>query len=175
MTRRAVTIASVLLTLGRPAVCGAQIYAGAAVGAGAAKVPVGSSYGGGLRGLLRLFGGYAFTRHLAAEAMTFDLGTPGNRPGDDSTIGAFAVAARGTLAVKRVALSGRLGVMSMDARAFDRTTRSGQAMVSVGVDVAVARKLAVGLETAGSRAKFGPPLDRTVPVIWTGLAMTYRF
>jgi hypothetical protein len=175
MTKRAVAIASVLLTLGRPAVCSAQIYAGAVVGVGAAKVPVGSSYGGGLRGLLRLFGGYAFTRHLAAEAMTFDLGKPGNRPRDDSTIGAFAVAARGTLPVKRLAFNGRVGVMSMDARAFGTTTRTGQAMVSVGIDVAVARKLAVGLETASSRARFGPPLDRTVQVIWTGLAITYRF
>ena len=175
MTRRAPMIAMVLLALSRPAVCGAQIYAGAAVGVGAAKVPIGSSYGGGLRGLLRLFGGYAFTRHLAAEAMTFDLGTPGNRPGDDSTIGAFAVAARGTLPVKRLAFNGRVGVMSMDARAFGNTTRSGQAMVSVGVDVAVARKLAVGLETSSSRARFGPTLDRTVRVIWTGLSVTYRF
>jgi hypothetical protein len=42
MTRRAVMIVSGLLTLGRPAVCGAPIHAGSAAGAGAAKVPVGS-------------------------------------------------------------------------------------------------------------------------------------
>jgi predicted cation transporter len=42
MTRRVVMIVSGLLTLGRPAVCGAQIYAGIAVGAGAAKAPVGN-------------------------------------------------------------------------------------------------------------------------------------
>jgi hypothetical protein len=115
------------VTLGFPAVCSAQIYVGAAVGAGGANVPFGS-YGGGLRGMLRLFGGYALTRHIAAEAMTFDLGTPGNRPADESTIGAFAVAALGTLPVQRWRFSGRLGVMSMDGRAFGKTTRTAQGM-----------------------------------------------
>ena len=75
--RRIVTTGIVGLTLGLPAICGAQIYAGAAVGAGGASVPIGS-YASGFRGIARLFGGYAFTPHVAAEAMTLDLGTPSN-------------------------------------------------------------------------------------------------
>src|SRR5262245_39256315 len=85
------------LTLLLPAVSSAQIYAGATVGAGGAHVPFGSSVGG-FRGELRLFGGYEFTSNIAAEVMTLDLGTPKNNP---STIGAFGVAAVGTLPVQR--------------------------------------------------------------------------
>jgi hypothetical protein len=85
------------LTLCLPAVCRAQVYAGATFGAGGANVPIGNG-ASGYRGALRLYGGYQFNRLLGAEAMTLDLGTPGTRPEClESTIGAFGVAAVGTL------------------------------------------------------------------------------
>jgi hypothetical protein len=172
--RRLVMTWFVGLTLGVPAVCGAQAYGGATVGVGGAHVPFGS-YGGGFRGLLRLFGGYGFTRNIAAEAMTFDLGIPGNRPGNDSTIGAFAVAGVGTLPVRRWRFTGHLGVMSMDGRALGVTTRTAQGMVGVGAGFDVLRKLTIGFETARSRVKFGAPIDDTVPVKWAGVVAAYRF
>ena len=172
--RLTITTCIVALSVGLPAVCSAQVYAGVAVGTGGAKLPIGS-YGSGFRGMARLFGGYAFTPHIAAEAMTFDLGTPGNRPGDESTIGAFAVAAVGTLPVQRWRFSGRLGVMSMDGRAYGQTTRSAQGMLGFGVGFAVMPKLTIGLETAGSRVGFGAPIDDTALVSWTALAVAYRF
>jgi hypothetical protein len=162
------------MTLGVPAVCSGQIYAGAAVGVGGASLPIGS-YGTGFRGMLRLFGGYAFTPQIAAEAMTFDLGTPGDRPGDESTIGAFAVAAVGTWPVRRWRFTGRLGAMSMDGRALGKTTRSGQGMLGVGVGFEVIPSLTIGLETSTSRVRFSAPIDDTVRVNWTALAASYRF
>jgi hypothetical protein len=171
--RQIVLTWTVALTLALPAVCSAQIYAGAAVGAGGASLPPGS-YGSGFRGMARLFGGYAFTPNVAAEAMTFDLGTP-KRSGDETTIGAFAVAAVGTLPVQRWRFVGRLGVMSMDGRASGKTMRSAQGMLGLGVGFAVIRKLTIGIETARSRVEFGPPIASSAQVNWTALAVSYRF
>ena len=154
--RRMVMTWIVGLTLALPAICSAQIYAGASVGAGGANLSIGS-YGSGFRGMARFFGGYAFTPHVAAEAMTFDLGTPSNRPGDDSTIGAFAVAAVGTLPVQRWRFSGRLGVMSMDGRASGNTTRSAQGMLGLGVGFAVIPKLS----ESRPRARASSSTDRS--------------
>ena len=94
--------------------------------------PIGS-YAGGYRGTLRLYG------RLRAQS------TPGgggddarprhagrNRP--ETTIGAFGVAAVGTLPVQqRWRFSGRLGLLSMDGRAESRTTRTAQGMLGLGV------------------------------------------
>jgi hypothetical protein len=96
------------LTLVLPAVCSAQVYAGATVGLGGAREPIGS-YAAGYRGTLRLYGGYELNSHLAGEVMTLDLGTPRNRP--ETTIGAFGVAAVGMLPVHRWRFSRRLGVL----------------------------------------------------------------
>jgi hypothetical protein len=174
--RRQVLLAVVVmgLLLSLPSICRAQIYAGAAVGAGGARTPIGS-YASGFRGLLRLYGGYEFTRNVAAEAMTFDLGTPENKPGNDSTIGAIAVAAVGTLPVQRWRFTGRVGVMSMDGRALGVTTRSPQGMVGFGAGFAVLRRLTIGLETAVSRVKFAAPVNDTTRVNWTGAAATFTF
>jgi len=162
------------LILCAPAVCSAQVYGGATVGVGGAHVPLGSQ-GGGFRGLLRLFGGYRFTKHVAAEAMTFDLGKPGDRPADDTTIGAFAVAGVGTLPVRRWRFTGHLGVMSMDGRALGKTTRAAQGMVAVGAGFDVVRKLTIGLEVGRSRVQFGAPINRTAAVKWAGAVAAYRF
>ena len=48
-------------------------------------------------------------------------------------------------------------------------------MVGAEVGFAVVPKLTIGLETAGSRVTFGPPIDDTVGTNWTGVAVTYRF
>jgi len=160
------------LTLVLPAVCSAQVYAGATVGLGGAREPIGS-YAAGYRGTLRLYGGYELNSHLAGEVMTLDLGTPRNRP--ETTIGAFGVAAVGMLPVHRWRFSGRLGVLSMDGRAEGATTRTAQGMLGLGVGFTMVRGLIIGLETAVSRVEFGAPIDDTTRVNWTALAATYRF
>jgi|SRR5215510_4844177 len=166
-----------VLTLLSPAVCSAQIYAGATFGVGGAEVPFGSDLGG-FRGALRLFGGYEFGRYIAAEVMTLDLGTPDNLQGASatSTIGAFGVAVVGTFPVQRWRFSARVGALSMDGRVTDtNVTRSGQAMFGLGVGFNVIQRLTLGLETAVSRAEFGPPVDDTTRVTWTALTTSYRF
>ena len=165
------------LTLVLPAVCSAQVYAGVTIGAGGAQVPIGS-YASGYRGALRLHGGYEFNRQIAAEVMTLDLGTPRKKleASATSTIGAFGVAAVGTLPVQRWRLSGRLGVLSMDGRANGTATkRSAKGMLGLGVGFNVTRWLTIGLESAVSRVEFGAPINDTVRVNWTALAATYRF
>jgi hypothetical protein len=170
--RGAVLLGIAGLTLVLPALCSAQVYAGAAVGVGGAREPIGS-YAGGYRGTLRLYGGYEFNRHVAAEVMTLDLGTPRNRP--ETTIGAFGVAAVGMLPVQRWRFSGRLGVLSMDGRAEGATTRTAQGMLALGVGFTIVRGLIIGLETAVSRVEFGAPIHDTTAVNWTALTATYRF
>jgi len=74
LRRRAIMLVLVGLLLASPAPAAAQAYAGLAAGIGGADMPIGS-YASGYRGTLRLYGGYAFTPYVAAEAMTLDLGT----------------------------------------------------------------------------------------------------
>jgi hypothetical protein len=159
-----------------PAVACAQVYAGVAVGAGGAKVPAGS-YAAGVRGMLRLYAGYEFTPNVAVEAITFDLGSPGDKPdGSKSTIGAFGVAAVGTLPVGRWRFTGRVGVMFMEGRADIADTRkTTQPMLALGAGYDVIPKLTIGLEAGVSRVEFGSPLNEKANVSWTGLAATYRF
>jgi Outer membrane protein beta-barrel domain len=168
-------IAAVMLLV--PAVCSAQLYAGATVGAGGANVPFGSLVSG-FRGELRLFGGYEVSRYLAAEVMTLDLGTPTNLHGmgAQSTIGAFGVAIVGTLPVQRWRFSARLGALSMDGRVTEtQVTRKAQAMLGVGVGFAVMPRLTIGLESAVSHVEFGSPIDDRVRVNWTAFTTSYRF
>jgi hypothetical protein len=163
------------LTLLLPSTSAGQVYFGAAFGGGGANVPFGSDVGG-IRGTLRLFGGYEFNRFLAAEAMTLDLGTPGSRPQDTSTIGAFGVAAVGTLPLQRWRFSGRVGVMSVDGRTSETSVkRSGQTMTAVAISFNVVRGLTLGLETAASRVEFPPPAITSARVKWTAAAAAYRF
>ncbi len=159
-----------------PAVACAQVYAGAAVGAGGAKVPAGS-YAAGVRGMLRLYAGYEFTPKIAIEAMTFDLGSPRDKPdGSKSTIGAFGVAAVGTLPVDRWRFTGRVGVMFMDGRAdIAETKHTTQPMLALGAGYDVMPKLTIGLEAGVSRVEFSSPLNETANVNWVGFAATYRF
>jgi hypothetical protein len=160
-----------------PVVCSAQVYAGATVGAGGASVPFGSTFGG-FRGALRLFGGYEFGRHLAAEVMTLDLGTPTNPggAGAESTIGAIGVAVVGTLPVQRWRFSARVGALSMDGRVTDTAvTRTPQGMFGIEIGFNVMRRLTIGLETAVSHVEFGPPIDDRHRVNWTAFTTTYRF
>ena len=157
-----------------PAVCSAQIYAGAVMGVGGANVRFGD-FRGGFRGTLRLFGGYELNRHLGIEAFTLDLGTPRDEP-VESTIGAFGVAAVGILPVQRWRFSARLGVLSMDGRAdVAETKRTAQGMLALGVGFTVIRTLTLGLETAVSRVEFGAPLNDTARVNWTAVVASYRF
>jgi hypothetical protein len=174
---RKLVLASILaVSLALPAVACAQVYAGLAVGAGGAKVPAGS-YAAGIRGMLRLYAGYEFTPHVAIEAMTFDLGSPGDKPaGSKSTIGAFGVAAVGTLPVERWRFTGRLGVMFMEGRAdIAETRKTTQPMLALGAGYDVIPKLTIGLEIGVSRVEFGSPLNEKASVSWVGLAATYRF
>lgn len=108
--RKLVSTSVLAVSLALPAVACAQWYAGLAVGAGGAEVAAGS-YAAGVRGMLRLYGGYEFTPNVGVEAMTFDLGSPDKPSGSESTIGAFGVAAVGTLPVERWRFTGRVGVM----------------------------------------------------------------
>jgi len=165
------------LTLFLPVVCHAQVYAGATVGAGGANVPFGSTIGG-FRGALRLFGGYEFGRHLAAEVMTLDLGKPTTLGGvgAESTIGAFGIAVVGTLPVERWRFSARVGALSMDGRVTDTAvTRTPQGMFGIEIGFDVMRRLTIGLETAVSHVEFGPPIDDRHKVSWTAFTTTYRF
>jgi len=116
---------------------------------------------------------YAQDRWTVNHRLTLDLGTPRNRP--ETTIGAFGVAAVGTLPVQRWRFSGRLGLLSMDGRAESRTTRTAQGMLGLGVGFTMVRGLSIGLETAVSRVEFGAPIGDTTAVNWTALAATYRF
>lgn len=162
--------------LALPAASWAQVYVGAAVGAGGAKVPAGS-YAAGVRGMLRLYAGYEFTRNVAIEAMTFDLGSPGDKPaGSQSTIGAFGVAAVGTLPVDRWRFTGRVGVMFMEGRAdIAETRKTTQPMLALGAGYDVIPKLTLGVELGVSRVEFASPLSEKATVGWVGLAGTYRF
>jgi hypothetical protein len=170
---RKLVLASILLTL--PVVACAQWYAGLAVGAGGAKVAAGS-YAAGVRGMLRLYGGYEFTPSVGVEAMTFDLGSPDKPSGSESTIGAFGVAAVGTWTVQRWRFTGRAGVMWMDGRAdIAETKHTTQPMLALGAGYDVIPKLTLGVELGASRVVFGPPLNEKANVSWTGLAATYRF
>jgi Outer membrane protein beta-barrel domain len=174
---RTLVFASILAaSLALPAVARAQVYAGLAVGAGSAKVPAGS-YAAGVRGMLRLYAGYEFTPHVAIEAMTFDLGSPGDKAaGSQSTIGAFGVAAVGTLPVERWRFTGRVGVMFMEGRAdIAETRKTTQAMLALGAGYDVIPKLTLGLEIGASRVEFASPLDEKAGVGWVGLTATYRF
>jgi hypothetical protein len=163
-------------SLALPAVARAQVYAGLAVGAGGAKVPAGS-YAAGIRGMLRLYAGYEFTPNVGVEAMTFDLGSPsGKTEGSKSTIGAFGVAAVGTLPVDRWRFTGRVGVMFMDGRAdIAETKHTTQPMLALGAGYDVIPKLSLGLEVGVSRVEFAPPLNEKATVRWTGVTATYRF
>jgi len=167
---------AVVVGLAAPAVACAQVYAGAAVGAGGAKVPAGS-YAAGIRGMLRLYAGYEFTPNVAIEAMTFDLGSPGDKPsGSKSTIGAFGIAAVGTLPVERWRFTGRVGVMFMEGRAdIAETRKTTQPMLALGAGYDVIPKLTLGAELGVSRVEFGSPLNEKAGVSWIGLAATYRF
>jgi len=162
--------------LALPGIACAQWYAGLAVGAGGADVPAGS-YAAGVRGMLRLYAGYEFTPHVAAEAMSFDLGVPKDKAaGSKSTIGAFGVAAVGTLPVERWRFTGRVGVMFMEGRAdIADTKKTTQQMLALGAGYDVIPKLTLGVEVGFSRVEFGPPLNEKANVNWTGLAATYRF
>ena len=174
---RKLVLSSILAApLALPAVACAQVYAGLAVGAGGAKVPAGS-YAAGVRGMLRLYAGYEFSPHVGIEAMTFDLGSPGDKPdGSKSTIGAFGVAAVGTLPLERWRFTGRVGVMFMDGRAdIAETKHTTQSMLAIGAGYDVIPKLTIGLEIGVSRVEFGSPLNETAGVSWIGLAGTYRF
>jgi hypothetical protein len=173
---RKLVLTSVLaIPLALPAVARAQWYAGLAVGAGGARVPAGS-YAAGVRGMLRLYAGYEFTPKLGVEAMTFDLGSPDKPSGSESTIGAFGVAAVGTLPVQRWRFTGRAGVMWMDGRAdIAETKHTTQPMLALGAGYDVIPELTLGLEVGVSRVEFGSPLDEKANVNWTGLAATYRF
>jgi hypothetical protein len=164
------------LTLLFPTVCAAQVYGGVAFGGGGASAPFGSNLGG-IRGTLRLFGGYEFDRYIAAEAMTLDLGTIGNQSSaTSSTIGAFGVAAVVTLPVQPWRVSGRFGVLSMDGRLSDSSfSRTGQPLAGVTIGFNVVRGLTVGLETAVSRAEFPAPVTGTSRVNWTAAVASYRF
>lgn len=158
-----------------PAVACAQWYAGLAVGAGGAKVAPGS-YAAGVRGMLRLYGGYELTPNAGVEAMTFDLGSPDKPAGSESTIGAFGVAAVGTLPVQRWRFTGRVGVMWMDGRAdIAETKHTTQPMLALGAGYDVIPKLTLGVEVGVSRVEFGSPLNEKANVNWTGVAATYRF
>jgi outer membrane protein with beta-barrel domain len=163
-------------SLALPSVAFAQVYAGAALGAGGAKVPAGST-AAGIRGMLRLYAGYEFTPRVAIEAMTFDLGSPRDKPdGSKSTIGAFGVAAVGTWPVDRWRFTGRLGVMFMEGRAdIAETRKTTQPMLALGAGYDVIPKLTLGLEIGVSRVEFASPLNETAGVTWVGLAATYRF
>jgi len=164
---------AVVVGLAAPAVACGQVYAGAAVGAGGAKVPAGS-YAAGIRGMLRLYAGYEFTPNVAIEAMTFDLGSPNGKP--VSTIGAFGIAAVGTLPVERWRFTGRVGVMFMEGRAdIAETRKTTQPMLALGAGYDVIPKLTLGLEVGVSRVEFGSPLDEKAGVTWVGLNATYRF
>jgi len=164
------------LTFLLPSVGEAQVYVGAAFGVGGANVPFGNDVGG-IRGTLRLFGGYEFNRYFAAEAMTLDLGTTRSQPkATSSTIGAFGVAAVGTLPVQRWRFTGRLGALSMDGRtAWTTIKRTGQIIVGAAVSFNVVGRLNFGLETAVSHVEFPPPAPDTARVRWTGAAASYRF
>ena len=164
------------LTFLFPAPGAAQVYAGAAFGVGGADVPFASDIGG-FRGTLRLYGGYEFNRFFAAEAMTLDLGTTRNQPrAIASTIGAFGVAAVGTLPLQRWRFSGRVGVLSMDGRTSATSIkRSAEPMAGLAIGFRVVRRLAVGLETAASRVKFPSPAVDTARVSWTAAVASYRF
>jgi hypothetical protein len=171
------TLASTILAacLALPAVARAQWYAGLAVGAGGARVAAGS-YAAGVRGMLRLYAGYEFTPNLGVEAMTFDLGSPDKPSGSESTIGAFGVAAVGTMPVQRWRFTGRAGVMWMDGRAdIAETKHTTQPMLALGAGYDVIPRLTIGLEVGVSRVEFGSPLDEKANVNWTGLAATYGF
>ena|SRR6185295_13491650 len=92
-----------------------------------------------------------------------------------STIGAFGVAAAGTIPAQRWRFSGRLGVLSMDGRISDtEVTRSAQGLFGLGVGFNVTQKLMLGLESAVSRVEFGPPVNDTARVNWTAFTTTYR-
>jgi hypothetical protein len=162
--------------LALPGLACAQWYAGLAAGAGGAKVAAGS-YAAGVRGMLRLYGGYEFTPHVAVEAMTFDLGSPrGKDAGSKSTIGAFGVAAVGTWRVERWRFTGRLGVMAMEGRADVADTRkTTQPMIALGAGYDVLPELTIGVEAGASRVEFNPPLNEKASVNWTGVTGTYRF
>jgi len=174
--RRLVSTSILAASLALPAAARAQVYAGAAVGAGGAKVPAGS-FAAGVRGMLRLYAGYELTPQVAVEAMTFDLGSPGDKPsGSKSTIGAFGVAAVGTLRAERWRFTGRAGVMFMDGRADIAETRhTTQPMLALGAGYDVIPKLTLGAELGVSRVEFGSPLNEKAGVSWIGLAATYRF
>jgi len=161
--------------LALPTVACAQWYAGLAAGAGGTKVAAGS-YAAGVRGMLRLYGGYEFTPHVAVEAMTFDLGSPrGKDAGSKSTIGAFGVAAVGTWSVERWRFTGRLGVMAMEGRADVADTRkTTQPMIALGAGYDVLPELTIGVEAGASRVEFNPPLNEKASVNWTGVTGTYR-
>jgi len=162
--------------LAAPGIGCAQWYAGLAAGAGGAKVAAGS-YAAGVRGMLRLYGGYEFTPRVAVEAMTFDLGAPrGKDAGSQSTIGAFGVAAVGTWSVERWRFTGRAGVMFIEGRAdIADTKKTTQPMIALGAGYDVLPKLTIGVEAGVSRVEFGSPLSERASVNWTGVAGTYRF
>jgi hypothetical protein len=170
---RVVTVAFALLAM--PSICRAQAYVGIGVGAGGASVSAGT-YAAGFRGALRLFGGYYLTPHLAAEAMTIDLGTPGDKSTveHENTMGGIAVAVVGRWPVRRWDFTGRVGVVSMEGRGTT-TVRSAQPLVAVGAACRVIPRLAVGIETATSRARMGQPVDDAVRVNWTTAVATFRF
>jgi hypothetical protein len=170
---RVVIVAFALLVM--PSICRAQPYAGIGAGVGGASVSAGS-YAAGFRGALRLYGGYYVTPHLAAEVMTIDLGTPEGRTTveHENTIGGIAVAAVGRWPVQRWDFTGRVGVVSMEGRGTT-TVRSAQPLVVVGAAFRVIRRLAIGIETATSRARMGLPVDDTVRVNWTTAVATFRF
>jgi len=171
--RKHVLTSILAVSLALPAVACAQVYVGAAVGAGGAKVPAGS-YAAGVRGMLRLFAGYEFTPNVAIEAMTFDLGSPNGKP--VSTIGAFGVAAVGTLPLERWRFTGRVGVMFMEGRAdIAETRKTTQPMFALDVGYDVIPKLTLGAEIGVSRVEFGSPLNEKAGVTWIGLNATYRF
>jgi len=162
-------------SLALPAAARAQWYAGLSVGAGGARVAAGS-YAAGVRGMLRLYAGYEFTPKVGVEAITFDLGSPDKPEGSESTIGAFGIAAVGTLPVNRWRFTGRAGVMWMDGRAdIAETEHTSQPMIAIGAGYDVIPKLTVGVEVGVSRVEFGSPLNEKANVNWTGVAGTYRF
>jgi hypothetical protein len=135
------------------------------------------SYAAGVRGMLRLYGGYEFTSRVAVEAMTFDLGSPrGKDAGSKSTIGAFGVAAVGTWSLERWRCTGRVGLMFIEGRADVADTRkTTQPMIAIGAGYDVMPKLTIGVEAGASRVEFGPPLNEKASVNWTGVTGMYRF
>jgi hypothetical protein len=174
--RKLVSTSILAAVLVLPSVAFAQVYAGFAAGAGGAKVPAGS-YAAGVRSMLRIYAGYEFTPNVAVEAMTFDLGSQsGKADGSKSTIGAFGVAAVGTLPVKPWRFTGRLGVMFMEGRADIADTRkTTQPMLALGAGYDLTPELTIGLEIGASRVEFASPLSETARVSWTALAATFRF